>query len=263
MRAGRISRPGGPVPLRPADWEGASRSSPLHPNHDRWLADGQRFAVADGCGGGARPAWAASEAIRAVAGCPGGHLGDVGAVWKLFELIDAGIQRASPRLGRAGTTTTLTTVFVSRDELVVSSIGDSRCWVGRAADDLCPVTSDDTDAAALGLTFGDSRYGQCSRFLTASLGNGDVGSARPIRVDLDGPTLVVLTTDGVHDHLSADGVRAVLAEGYRGAADRLVRAARRSGSTDDATAIVIRFGASPGRPPVGTAWTPARREVLT
>ncbi|MFI6129475.1 PP2C family protein-serine/threonine phosphatase [Micromonospora sp. NPDC051141] len=76
----------------------------------------------------------------------------------------------------------------------------------------------------------------------ASIGRGAIASIRVM-----GPVgRLLLCSDGVHRHLSPDTMSRILRahKDPRRAATRLVRVARRAGSTDNATALVIDAPAS-------------------
>ncbi len=220
--------------LRAQQWAASSLAGARGPNEDRWGADGQLFAVADGMGGLAAGDQAATVAIRSLFANHQRHEGLAQAI----QIVNTSVRALSHRL-RQATGTTLTLARVSGEALEVISIGDTRAWL-HSDGELRLLTEDDNVASELGLHLGDSGYGRASASLTAHVGQDVLVGPETRRVGVLGaPTRLLLTTDGVHDSLSADQIAGLMDDGDpHQAADALVAEAGFV-TSDDATAVVL------------------------
>jgi protein phosphatase len=193
------------------------------------------YAVADGLGGHSGGDVAAQRAVQAVLDfCPGA--GDL-----------AGIARAAVGLAhelvlyeqhRTGLDcrTTLALLLVRGARAVVAHVGDSRVYRLRSG--------------VLEQLTQDHRHPAYRNVVVRALGSqrGDEDAAEPDIRELDvlPGDVFVLTTDGVHDTLAHDELRALLQhmregeEPARRTAELLVSCAIAQGSTDNCTALVLR-----------------------
>ncbi|MET0509327.1 MAG: bifunctional protein-serine/threonine kinase/phosphatase [Burkholderiaceae bacterium] len=142
-------------------------------------------------------------------------------------------RRATAQGGRAAIAmTTLTTVTLRGQVWTVAHVGDTRAWLIRG-DDCIQLTQDHSFSE----TFQSSR-------LTRALGLDDRVRIDFVQGELRKGDIFLLTSDGVHGVLG----RAVLSKLARdsdvqGACDAIVAAARKAGTPDNATALMVRIGA--------------------
>jgi protein phosphatase len=237
---------------RPARVRGASVRGLRHgDNQDRFLVletpQGAVLAVADGMGGLAGGALAAQAAIDLVRTRINGSAvtpADLAGIIVQAGDQVAALAAADPALEGMGTT--LVVVVVAGDRAVWAHAGDSRLYhLGDGV--LTQVTRD-------------------HRFLQDLLDSGDVAAAElpnhPLRNLLDqcvgcpdlrpdcgvlsvrDGDLLVLTTDGLHDHVGPRTLRdeLVVFPDLDLISSRLITEARRAGSTDDASLVLFRIG---------------------
>jgi serine/threonine protein phosphatase PrpC len=223
--------------LEVSAWATATRQGPGRRNEDRAKADGVLFGLADGMGGLSRGDLAAQSALDAL------HRAaprDPSALADALHQADDAVRALGARLGTE-TGATLTALLVVRHGWWLVHVGDTRAWLVLDDATARPCTTDDNAATRLGVGPEDSRYPQLATIVTANLG-GRTAMARGAQ-DLPWPhrrARVVLTSDGVHDHLSLATMRYELLADDPGACARaLVEGARRAGSDDDATALVV------------------------
>lgn len=226
-------------------------------NQDRYLArvtgQGAVLAVADGMGGLAGGALAARTAIDLVRARVNGSAmtpADLaGIIAEAGERI-AVLADTDPALDGMGTT--LVVAVAAGARVVWAHAGDSRLYhLGGGV--LTQVTRD-------------------HRFLQDLLDSGDVSAAdlpsHPLRNLLDqcvgcpglqpdcgvlpvrDGDLLVLTTDGLHDHVEPQTLRDMLISSpdLDLAVDRLITQARDAGSTDDVSLVMLRVGTGEASP---------------
>jgi len=208
----------------------------------------QAFAVADGVGDeydaeeAARLAvWAATAAATAA--------GAAGGLHQARDIWDRRYADAPP--GQAGHAVVVLAVPFDAAHgggWDLAWCGDARAYEYQDGT-LTQLTTDHTEAERMRARGIPAEWigPQSENRVTATIGYGEIASVRTLA-----PTgRLLLCSDGVYGKLSA----ATIARGLRiftdprAAARRLVRAARRQGSTDNATALVIDPpSADPGRP---------------
>ncbi len=177
---------------------------------------------------------AANIAIRSLFA---NHRGD-GRLAQAIEITNTSVRALSHRLSQP-TGTTITRARVAGPEFEVVSIGAAtRAWLHYGGE-LLQLTQDATAASGLGLDLGELGYSRASVWLTACLGQDVLmgSDTRPILIPQHLARLL-LTTDGVHDSLSADRITDLSedADPYQ-AADGVVAVAA-SATSDDATAVI-------------------------
>jgi serine/threonine protein phosphatase PrpC len=218
-------------------WAAATEAAPERANEDRFGADGTLFSIADGLGGLTRGDLAAEAAVTGL------HALHPRSARQLEHAL-AGADEAVRNVGRslgADTGATLTAVLVLPRGWWAVHAGDTRAWLRRDGGELVACTEDDNAAHRLGVEPDDSRYDQLATVLTAHLGartrpTGHAVALPAFRRD----ARVLLTSDGVHDHLAADAIARLTRDpDPQAAADALVAAAVEAGTDDDATAVVV------------------------
>ena len=235
------ARPGRCV-VRASDVGGASsQGTRRRRNEDAWgFREAQVFVVADGMGGRPDGDLAAGAAVdRALAELCAERIAWDDAVERMNESVVDACTADEPPGGA---------VFVAlrcvADRVSVVHAGDSRAFRirGRCAE---PLTSDHSVAAAVhhaGMRRSESGLGARQLdAVTAYLGYGDAWRDFTVRdLTVRRGDRIVLTSDGVHDHLDA-AVWSMLAgiDSAGEAAEFLVATAQAAGSTDDATAVVV------------------------
>jgi protein phosphatase len=218
-------------------------------NQDAVLLGEALFAVADGMGQhGDVASLLAVEVLDArfaadptMAGLAAACRAANAAVWRRAD------QEAEATTG--STVTALAVLGPGQPGLAVASIGDSRAYLRRDGV-LRRLTQDHSLVAELvragTLTEDEARTHPQRSLLTRALGTGPDVEPRLARVDHEPGDRLLLCTDGLFSALDSREIDAALAAAGRpgGAADELVRLARRRGE-DDVSVIVIDAGAEP------------------
>jgi serine/threonine protein phosphatase PrpC len=219
------------------DWASVSSIGDGHIlNQDRAGMDGRRFPLSDGMGGPAGGHTAATTGIRSFFAS-----GPVDAVslQRAFWCADQAVRAAGrSRPGEADMGATMTAVVVTDDGLLVASVGDTRCYVSDGTG-IRQITTDDTIAAAMDIPTDDARYEKATSVLTRSLGHGPELDVAVQTIPISEATTVILTTDGVHEHVTLDELRHDPCVPLDVHALTVVDRAQRAGSLDDATIVLI------------------------
>jgi len=215
-------------------------------NEDCYGRSGALFVVADGIGGVAGGAVAASISVEEVLRC--GSLIAVGAsleVWSaMVRSVSASLRHVMGDRGCAGAGTTLTLASVEPDRVVVAHVGDSRLYEF-VAEELRQCTVDHnlrTELTSLGLDRNEAKR----RSLRLDALVSFIGCADPVlRVDVFSwrparGARLLLCTDGVHGSLTEAEIAGVVAGvPPPDAARQLTRLAELAGGRDNATAVVV------------------------
>lgn len=224
-------------PLVVDGWGAASIANPARPNQDRFGADGTLFSIADGVGGLAKGAWAATVAVRSF---HASGARDPDALASALFAANTAVRALSRQLGTASGST-LSGVLATDAGIWVVHVGDTRLsWVEDG--ELRALTVDDNLAADLEAD--DPRRARLASQLTASLGQDVVldRSAVTVPIPLHEARRLVLSSDGVHDILSTDemGVAVGDPDPSSAAFDLVASAVRKGGRDhDDSTALVF------------------------
>jgi protein phosphatase len=174
-----------------------------------------------------------------VSACAAAHL----------RLLDASRDEAP----RAAMGTTVVALSLQESEAVLIHLGDSRCY-SYSRGSAVQITTDHNIGTMLrspnlSEAARQTMQGLNPRAITKALGCGNLAPPRPsvVRLNPRCSELLVLTSDGVHDPLGAQGIARVL-DSTGGTllarAQALVEAAVAAGGKDNATAVLV-------RPPVG------------
>lgn len=213
-----------------ADFAGVMTAESARQSPRGWLA-----VIADGvssAGRGRAAAHAASEGL--FADFPSAPIGwdTTVALDRIISANNEWLWRQSERAQAGAMETTLTALVVGSRFFTVAHVGDCRCYLLRGGK-LFLLTHDHIRHADGGAERGP---------LTRALGLDDrvLIDYRQEPVQLD--DVFVLVCDGVWSALSDETIRALVQEpqSAHAAAETLCRTARAKGSTDDASAVVLR-----------------------
>ena len=222
-------------------------------NEDRASAGERLFAVADGFGAGGRDVDPATEvAVRALEPLESASADDdpLDALDRAVVEADAAVRealmsdRSDQLLENQLMGTTLTAMLWSGSGFALASIGDSRCYLLRDGE-LTQLTRDHTVVQALvedgGLAVEDADSHPQRPMLARALHGG--GAAQPdlqLREARAGDRYL-LCTDGLHQAVAAEKVRAVLGERAdpEVVAARLVDLANEAGGPDNIACVVV------------------------
>lgn len=230
-------------PVVASDWSAKSTVGYRRKtNEDTWgSVDDRIFAVADGVGGSAGGSRASTLTI---AGLMSADPSD-GWVRALADL-SGSVRRQCDAEGLPEAASTLVALVVEPDRCILLSVGDSRIY--RLRNGELRLLTTDHNMGTQWDEEGHPRVGADAReagALTSYIGNIDraqridVGTADTIEGDR-----FLLCSDGVHDQLSIQQLTEGLAEvDCATAAASLVEASDRAGGRDNATAVVVEFGA--------------------
>ncbi len=243
LRPVRVAGVASAGPVVACDWAAKSTvGTRRKANEDTWgSVDDRIFAVADGVGGAAGGSRASTLTIaRLMSADPSD-----GWVSALADL-SGSVRRQCDAEGLPEAASTLVGLVVEPGRCVLLSIGDSRIYRLRHGE-LRLLTTDHNmgtqwDEEGSPRRESDARE---AKALTSYIGNVDraqrvdVGTADTFEGDR-----FLLCSDGVHDQLSFQQLSEGLAEGdCARAATWLVEASDRAGGRDNATAVVVEFGA--------------------
>ena len=252
----------------------------------RELPNGALIAVADGMGGHAAGEVASELAVKALAEVEASLLAGGDAAEALADAADDA-SRQIEEYGRevpgaAGLGTTLVAALIRDGQLVVGHAGDSRAWLV-TANGVQQLTKDHSAVQVAvdrgALTLEEAASSPYRNIIFRNLGDGSeerleispkVGGLEPSE-----GSVVLLTSDGAHDYVSADEMlehlqgSGSLEEGL----EQLLRCAYHNGSQDNITLVACEIGEFPRHgdvavpPPIGAPGerpvkeTPRRRSV--
>ena len=211
------------------------------------------FAVADGMGGGeggARAARFVTDHLQRAALAP---LKTPAAAAELaYQANTRILEYASQHhLRGMGSTVVAMTLSAFRPrEAIVFHAGDSRCYRLRK-NSLEQLTGDHTVAAAMGIP--EEKLAKHLRgVLTNAAGCGTNFFVETQDIELADGDVYLLCSDGVARQVAESTIRKILAQRDKSVEDRakaLVDASLKAGGVDNATALVIAFGAIPEASP--------------
>ncbi len=152
----------------------------------------------------------------------------------------------------AGMGSTIAALLVEGDEAAVANVGDSRVYVFRNSQ-LRQLSTDDTwlNAVMERDAAGQARVLKhpMRNVLTQAAGSRDDIDVHVCDVALQDGDLLVLSSDGLHNVVTDEGMRAILASGRPVAelCSRLVEAGRAAGAPDNLAGIVVAYQAEGAR----------------
>lgn len=204
------------------------------------------LAVADGMGGYQRGEIASEMAVEALRE----RFTDADTSDTVLMLKQA-FRQANDRIFADGSAegehnmmgTTLVAGIVKGMELAIGNIGDSRAYLVRA-NNLNQITNDHSlvaEQVAMGaMTQDEARGSQHKNIITRALGHRQRVDVDIFELTLLPDDRLLLSTDGLHDHLADDEMTSImLTMPPDEAAKEMVDRAIRAGSTDNVTALCV------------------------
>lgn len=144
-----------------------------------------------------------------------------------------------------GMATTLTGIFLDNMTTVLFNVGNSRVYSIQSGKYLKQLTKDDTTLNFLletrQISEQDVESFNRKNEITSCFGGGDAGILKIKCVDLSQTiSSLLVTSDGIHDHLSVDQMEDIIAEHgiSTTACEKMTEEARRCGSEDDISVII-------------------------
>jgi protein phosphatase len=217
-------------------------------NEDRFYssAGAGLCVLADGLGGAEAGETASSLAVEAVAEFLTRTASTPALLHDAFLAADARVRAAAAgRPALTGMGTTLVAALRTTDGIAVANAGDSRCWLwehGR----LMQVTRDQSWAQEVarrrGLSDAEVSVHPLRHAVTNAVGVGNALRVQHHALSPAPGSLLLLSSDGLHEMASADGIAGVLARGgtlpvlCRG----LVDLALAHGGADNVTVVLAR-----------------------
>ncbi len=200
-------------------------------NIEQWCDTSElTVAVYDGVGGEKGGAVASSFAARRLAAQPA----DVSE--KALEEINADLiffagERELPTMA-----TTLACARIEDDKAEVYFAGNSRVYALRCGF-LQQISRDDTVAAA---TSNGDKITDITTPITACMGGGDKSLFKLKKEVIEKPKMLLLTTDGIHDHLADKDLEEIVLNSKPNEVSKLlIEKACENGSRDDKTAVLV------------------------
>lgn len=233
----------------------ASSCGPLHDvnedSHSAPIADATLYVVADGVGGGAMASTASRQLVAFLHAALDGRDADADLLRQTLRDADrhiAGLIAAQTAAAGAATVAMCWRSAASVDRWLLGWVGDCRAFrIAAGAGEAELLSADDT-YARLGEP---PPPGGSPDDPARMVGNGAVGDASTRSVELPPGALLLLCSDGVHRHVDAAQMAALMTASGTLAerCQRVVASARANGSHDDATALVVERSAKT-RPPL-------------
>ncbi len=197
------------------------------------------FAIADGVGGNNAGAIASQFVASALA-----QAGDSEEI--NFTAINNGLLELShQQTAFNGMATTLSGIRLCDAAVVVFSVGNTRVYLLQGGRYLKQITQDDTTLSYLlstgQLTQDDAYSFERKNEITACFGGGNAAYFKLKTYELGGiASPFVITSDGIHDYLSADQMEDILEEYGLTilACEKMISTAREMGSQDDASIMI-------------------------
>jgi len=213
-------------------------------NEDALVLADPVFAVADGMGGARAGEVASAMAVAALYGLAGGADELVGALEDVNARIHTAAQADATLTGMG---TTATAALITRDELVVAHVGDSRAYLLRDGR-LQQVTEDHSLVAELirrgALTPAEAERHPQRSVITRALGAEPGVEVDVVRLVPQAGDVLLLCSDGLTG-MVGDGEIGRIVGGPGTLPERareLVRAANGAGGEDNVTVVLVRIG---------------------
>ena len=215
-------------------------------NQDNFLikkADGiEMFIVADGMGGHAAGDIASASAIQLIEK----NLKDFSEESLKKAILNANLQillKSETKEEYKGMGTTLAMCMIKGSELFIAHIGDSRVYIDKGDGDIY-VTKDHSVVQQMvdrgEITGSQAKEHKMKNVITRALGVEENAKVETELTDITEDTVIVICSDGVSNVIDDDKLLTIAKENPpKKAAEILCKTARKSGSTDDITAIVV------------------------
>ena len=215
-------------------------------NQDNFLIktvdDIEMFVVADGMGGHAAGDVASALAIQLIEK----RLNDFSEEALKKAILNANLQillKAETKEEYKGMGTTLAMCMVKGTELFIAHIGDSRVYIDKGDGDIF-VTKDHSVVQQMvdrgEITGSQAKEHKMKNVITRALGVEENAKVETELTDITEDTVIVICSDGVSNVIDDDKILAIAKENPpKKAAEILCKTARKEGSTDDITAIVV------------------------
>jgi serine/threonine protein phosphatase PrpC len=237
-------------------------------NEDALLADAPLFAVADGMGGANAGEIASAMAVGIVHERRGGEGELAGAIEEANARIhDSSLADPS----RRGMGTTITSLLLDGDDIVIGHVGDSRAYLYRSGR-LQQLTDDHSLVGEL-VRRGALSPEEAERHPQRSVITRALGAEPTVDIDmlrLAGETgdVLLLASDGLTGMVTDAEIERILANGgeLETTANRLVEAANQAGGEDNVTVLLVRLAqtgdsAAHARPPLVIIPDPAEEHT--
>jgi protein phosphatase len=150
-----------------------------------------------------------------------------------------------PRYEGMGTTL-VAALETQNNEVAIASVGDSRAYLLEAGS-LRAITEDQTwvqeVGRSLGLDEGSLKIHPMRHVLTMAVGVGPAIRIRYYAVKLNGDSIILLSSDGLHGVIAEDQIAEILKDSKRTLEEKcgnLIAAANAAGSPDNVTVLLIR-----------------------
>lgn len=224
----------------------AAPANPAQVGTHGWL-----FVLADGVGGQEQGEVASKTAVESM--LAGFHKAKDGephsaVLQRLVQQANSSVFEAAVTGGRssAGMATTIVACALRYDRVSIAHVGDSRCYLirgGKAAQ----ITRDHTVASEqvrMGLVSAqEAAESSTSHILSRSLGTELIANVDTDDHQIFAGDVLLLCSDGLHNHLEASEIAAVCGQGHdlAHAADRLVALANDRGGGDNISVQLIRI----------------------
>jgi serine/threonine protein phosphatase PrpC len=207
------------------------------------------FAVADGMGGhaaGEVASWMAIDAVRSVIEDPSVATAGLHRLAGAVEYANAVVHAASRARGRAGMGTTFTGLLLQDGRAFVAHVGDSRAYLLRGGR-LAQLTFDHTLVAARVqagfMTPEEAAASPRRHIILRAVGTRETLEVDTRELSMQSGDRFLLSSDGLHDVLGDDNIKAVLMRerDVTAAAAELVALANDGGGPDNVTAVLVRI----------------------
>jgi PPM family protein phosphatase len=209
-------------------------------------AERPRFCgVADGVGGGAHGEIASSVLLKHCAQAPKETYCDPPRLIDWLTRADAQVREAiARRTDQAGAATLAAAWFPSQSTAYLLNVGDCRVYQLKPRKQgyvIQQLTVDQTYASFAQQPPANGRADDPARMV----GAGAVGIPPVVKAQIRARELLLLCSDGVHKFVSDDQIADVVSDGLSDGSslesicDALVQAAKRNGSHDDASALLV------------------------
>lgn len=201
------------------------------------IPDNSFVAVADGVGGSLAGEVASAFVLSELSKCTPGDLRT-----QLMEINDRLITESNLLPEHKGMASTLTGVYLTKDEAILLHVGNTRAYTLQGKY-LKQITSDHTVYNLLKSSGRHEEAAECNRNeITNCFGGGDPRLLDRLRVTtISSSKTILLTSDGVHEHISIDDMEEILRMdlGDLEKCAAIVEKALCAGSQDDLSVVLI------------------------